>query len=359
VISGSKNKVFVRAKGSQGEQRELDFTDEPLSEEQLTNSILRISRKVRNVYFLSGHNEYDIYQEGEGGLTIFRNLLIGNNIVSRSLMLGIVGRIPDDCDVLIVAGPKEHLDKDEIKVINDYLKNGGDALFLIENTVITTPDKPLTEEEKNKNPTLNEIFKDWGIKIANDIVVDLASHVSGDVGCPATRNYMSHREVVRDVDYTFYIRPRSISMRDDRPRDVNLAPFVLTASKEGSWGETNRMLDVKFDENIDRAGPVPIAFAIWKPKEEMEKSDTRMMVFTDADFLSDSYIGQYSNALMGLKIINWLSEEDYQVFLDKKDIKVDRLDLTSKQKRVVAVILFMMPVVIAVFGIIVWMRYLL
>jgi len=133
VISGSKNKVFVRAKGSQGEQRELDFTDEPLSEEQLTNSILRISRKVRNVYFLSGHNEYDIYQEGEGGLTIFRNLLIGNNIVSRSLMLGIVGRIPDDCDVLIVAGPKEHLDKDEIKVINDYLKNGGDALFLIEN----------------------------------------------------------------------------------------------------------------------------------------------------------------------------------------------------------------------------------
>jgi len=65
---------------------------------------------------------------------------------------------------------------------------------------------------------------------------------------------------------------------------------------------------------------------------------------------------QYSNAEMGLNIINWLSELDYKVFLDQKEIKIERLDLTSKQRRKIAALLFLMPIFIAAGGIIVWMK---
>jgi len=354
VISGKEHKVFVQ---SGKEQREIDFTEEFLKEEQLTNAIVRVTRKLRHAYFLTGHNEYNVHEEGDTGLRALDVLLATNNILSRRLMVGIEGNIPEDCDVLVIAGPKNHLTEKEEEIIEEYLKNGGDALFLIENTIVTTPDKPLTEEEKTKNPSLNGILNDWGINVADDVVVDLSSHASGDVGSPATRNYLAHKSIVNGLDYTFFVRPRSISMRKDRRSSIKVAPIILTASGENSWGETNRTLEVKFNAGIDRPGPVPIAFAIWEPKEKEEVSDTRIIVITDADFLTNAFIGQYSNARLGINAINWLSEMDYQVLIDKKDIDIARLDLTSKQKRVIGVVLFLIPVFIAVAGMMVWIRY--
>ena len=59
---------------------------------------------------------------------------------------------------------------------------------------------------------------------------------------------------------------------------------------------------------------------------------------------------------MGLNIINWLSELDYRVFIDQKEIKVERFDLTSKQKRIIVSILFLMSVLVGTAGIMTWLR---
>lgn len=353
VISGKEKKVIVQSSSG---RKDIDFTDRPLTEEQLTNAILQVTRRKRHVYFLSGHGEYDINSEKDNGLKTFTQLLAKNNIESRQWVLALNGPIPPDCDVLIIAGPQKQLTAQEEQTIEEYLEAGGDVLFLIEHTLITTPDKTLTEEELRKNPSLNNILTKWGIRIAEDIVLDLASHASGDVGSPATRNYPAHDAIVSGLDYTFYIRPRSISMLGNRRKTIRVAPLVLTESTKESWGETNRNLLVKYDDLLDRPGPVPIAFVIWEPKQNDDASDTRMAVFTDADFLSNAFIKQYSNAQMGLNVVNWISELDYHVLIDRKDIAVERLDLTSQQKRAVIVILWAMPLLIAGSGLMVWMR---
>ena len=59
---------------------------------------------------------------------------------------------------------------------------------------------------------------------------------------------------------------------------------------------------------------------------------------------------------MGLNVVNWLAELDYQAFVSTKEVKVERLDLTSKQKRQVVVILFLMPFFLFIAGIMVWLR---
>ncbi|OGW96752.1 MAG: hypothetical protein A2Y04_00400 [Omnitrophica WOR_2 bacterium GWC2_45_7] len=368
IISGQEKKVIIQ---SAQERRDIDFTDSPLSEEQLTNAVIGVTREARTVYFLVGHGEYDIDAEKEEGLNTFTKALLANNIKPKNLMLGLQERIPEDCDLLVIAGPKEFLTEKEEVLLEEYLEKGGDALILIEHSLVTTPDKPLTEEEKQKNPSLNSILKRWGIEVAQDVVVDLASHASGDVGCPATRNYMTHKAIVKDLDYTFYIRPRSISLLSDRSRSVKLAPLVLTSSGQTSWGETDRTLHVEFNEQLDRPGPVPIAYVIWEPRasgssdrgpfpdnsgQKNKLSDTRLIVFTDADFLTNAYIGHYSNAQMGLNLVKWLTELDYQIFVQQDAVKVERLDLTSRQKRLVAYVLFLMPVLIAMSGVVVWMR---
>ena len=353
VISGKERKVIIRAGD---ERRDVDFTKSSLNEEQLTNAIVRVQREERQVYFLTGHGEFALASEEDQGLSLLAKLLDSNNITGKTLMLGIEENIPEDCDVLVIAGAHNDLTEKEEAMIEEYLKKGGDALFLIEHVIVTTPDKTLTEEEIHKNPSLNSILNQWGVNVEEDIVVDLSSHAGSDVGSPATRNYMRHKAITEGLDYTFYVRPRSMTVLDERRPSIKLAPIVLTATKESSWAETNRALEIHFDEKVDTPGPVPISFVIWEEKEEGDQSDTRIIVFTDADFLTNVYINLYSNAEMGLNIINWLSELDYKVFLDQKEIKVERLDLTSKQRRKIAALLFLMPIFIAAGGIIVWMK---
>ena len=354
VINAQEHKVII-VSGKQ--RREVDFTKTSLSEEQLTNAILRVMRPMGYAYFLTGHGELNIENKEGQGLSILAQLLDSNNFSSKDLMLGVARKVPLDCSVLIIAGPKSNLTKQEDQLIKEYLKKGGRVLFLVENVIVTTLDKPLRSEELHMNPSMNEILNDWGINVEEDVVVDLANHVGEDVGSPATKNYIKHKAITEGLDYTFYVRPRSISVLNDRRSTIKLAPIVLTASsKEKSWGETNRMLQVHYDEGVDTPGPVPIAYAAWEGKQQDGLSDMRLIVFTDADFLSNEYIEQYNNAKMGLNVINWLAETDYKVLVHQKNIKVERLDLTSKQKRIVASILFLMPVFIAFVGMVVWMK---
>ncbi len=358
AINGKERKVIVQ---SGHNRKDVDFTKSALSEERLTNAIVSVSRPPRKAYFLTGHGEYSILDKDYVGLSKLKQLLADNNIFSEPLMLGISQSIPMDCDVLIIAGPKNELTSNEESLIGDYLTKGGDALFLIEQTSITTPDKPLSEDELQKSPNLNTLLNQWGLNVQSDIVIDLTNHIGDDVGSPATKNYQNHKAITAGLDYTFYVRPRSIRVLKDRRSSIKLAVIASTASAENSWAETNRTLDIQFDSNTDTAGPVAFSYVVIDEKtannpQDAKSSDTRIIVFTDADFLTNVYINQYSNAQMGLNIVNWLAETDYKTFLNPKEIEVERLDLTSKQKRQIIVMLFLLPFGFAVAGLVVWLK---
>ena len=358
AINADERKVFVQ---SGDNRKEVDFTLKALSEDQLTNAIAGVSRAPRTVYFLTGHGEYLSSNQEYVGLSKFKQLLADNNIHSKTLMLGISQSIPEDCDVLIIAGPKSQLSQNEETLITDYLTKGGDALFLIEHTLVTTPDNPLSAEQLQNNPSLNSILNQWGLDVQSDIVVDLTNHIGGDVGSPATKNYQRHKALTEGLDYTFYVRPRSIRVLPQRSPSMKHAIIVSTASTDNSWAETNRTLDIQFDPASDTAGPVPFSYVVIDEKntadpQDKKISDTRLIVFTDADFLTNVYINQYSNAQLGLNLVNWLAELDHKTFVSAKEIKVERLDLTSKQKRQVIVILFLLPFFFVIAGLVMWLK---
>jgi ABC-type uncharacterized transport system involved in gliding motility auxiliary subunit len=357
AINADERKVIVQ---SGDNRKDVDFSLSALSEDKLTNAIASVSRVPRTVYFLTGHGEYSSSNQEYAGLSKFKQLLADNNITSKTLMLGITQSIPENCDVLIIAGPKNALTSNEETLISDYLTKGGDALFLIEHTLVTTPDKPLSKENLKKNPSLNTILNQWGLDVQSDIVVDLTNHVGDDIGSPATKNYGHHKALTEGLDYTFYVRPRSLRVLPQRRASIKHAVIVSTASTENSWAETNRALDIQFDPNTDTIGPVPFAYVVIEEKSAVlpsqKSSDTRLIVFTDADFLSNVYVNQYSNARMGLNLINWLAEIDYKTFVSAKEIKIERLNLTSKQTRQVIVILILLPFLLVIVGLVVWLR---
>ena len=367
VVNGSERKVIVQSSNG---RKDVDFSDDALTEEKITNAIARASSPARKVYFLVGHGEYSLSNEDNVGLSTFKQLLADNNITSEPLMLGITQAIPADCDVLVIAGARTALTKQEDRLIIDYLSAGGDALFLIENTLVTTPDKPLTTEQLQLNPSLNSLVNHWGLNVNSDIVVDLTNHVGDDVGSPATKNYQQHKAITEGLDYTFYVRPRSIEILAQRRANIKLAAIASTTSKTQSWAESNRNLAIEYNQETDTAGPVAISYVVLEEHKAKENktliespyatvkpiSDTRLIIFTDADFLTNVYINQYSNAQMGLNVVNWLAELDYQTFLNTKAVKVERLDLTSQQKRQVVVILFFTIFFFVIAGIVVWLQ---
>lgn len=355
VISGDEKLAIVQ---SQNERVDIDFKKDPLTEKLLTNAIIKVTRQKRNVYFLAGHGEYDIDSASEGGLKSFRELLEHNNCATQKLMLGTQKKVPPDCDLLIISGPHDPLTKDEEDLIHDYLEKGGKGLFFVESTPLEDPKNPLSEGEKRKNPTFNNILKKWGLVVGDDLVVDLENYVGQDVGCPATRNYPHHKEIVNNIDYTFYIRPRSLTIASDAPTTVKNAPLVFTASQKNSWAEKDKNLKVKFDEEIDTPGPVAIAAIAWEPKDEKNKkaSDTKLIVFGDTDFISNNFIQKYSNAQLALNSVAWLTELETVIPIPDKEIKVSKMELTSKQLRLVIVILVTIPILIAFLGCLAWWR---
>ncbi|MFT5387234.1 MAG: ABC-type uncharacterized transport system involved in gliding motility auxiliary subunit [Candidatus Omnitrophota bacterium] len=356
VITGKEKKLIAETGGVDGQRSDFDFTKTELTEDIINNAITRILRPSRKVYFLTGHNEFRMDNEDDTGLTKLVSLLDDNNIHSEELFLKTNKIIPKDCDALIIAGPKDALAEEDELIIHEYMKVGGDVLFLVEHSLVTTPDKPLTDAQLKLNPGLNRILNKWGLKVYADVVVDLSSHAGQDVGSPATKNYMPHPSIVKGLDYTFYVRPRSIGLAPHKRESIRLAPILKTASKKNSWGESNRELKIKFNELEDRKGPVAFAYIGWEAKVEGELSDTRFIVFTDADFMTNVYVDQLSNGQMALNVINWLVESDYKIYADTKKVEIQELNLNSQQKRIIISVLVAMSLSILFAGLIVWMR---
>ncbi len=354
IIKSTEKKVVIQ---SAKERKDMEFDEKnPLTEEMLANGILKVTRPMRKIYFVTGHSEYDINDDSTIGLSSFKKLLEENNADVWELTLGIKNKIPADGDVLVVPGPKTQLSENDRQIIQNYLEQGGKAFILVEATPLGTAEQPLSEEDKQKNPSLNEILNRWGLVIGEDVVVDLENHIGTDVGCPATKNYPPHKEIVNGLDYTFYIRPRSVTIDPKRAPGVNIAPLVKTTSPKNSWAETSRILQVKFDKDVDLPGPVTLGAVIWEPKNDKKKTDTKLIVFTDADFMTNAFIDQFSNATLALNSIFWLSDLDAIPINKNQDLKVETLNLTSQETRVIVVILFLIPVTILGLGFCVWWR---
>ena len=352
VITGNEKKAIIR---SDKERRDIEYKGKPLSEEQLTNAIIKVTRDKRKIYFLAGHGEYSTDDASTGGFSTLKSLLENRNFAVNNLVIGSKTFIPEDCDALVVAGPKNPLPEDEERIIQEFLKKGGKALFLIESMPVTTEDKPLTEDEKSKNPALNSLLNPWGIRMGDDIVVDLENFVGSDVGCPVTRNYPKHKEIVNGLDYIFLVRPRSLTITGNFPKTVKIAPLVFSSSSENSWAETNKFLHVKFDDQ-DTKGPIALGAVVWEPKDENKTADTKIIVFSDADFASNAFIGKYSNTDLILNALSWLSDIEKTAAIDSKAVSVEQLDLTSRQVRFIVLILIAMPLFMSYIGIIVWWK---
>ena len=325
-----------------------------VTEENVTNAMVKLLRTgEKKVYFLEGHNERAI--EGEAGAAKegferAAEALRNENYVVEKLLLAAQGEVPEDADVVVVAGATRPMLDVEHKALQHYLARGGSLLVLV---------------DPRANTDLVDGLRAWGVDVGDDVIVDRKLALFGRATSPFAEHYDTTHPITKGMrETTLFHVARSVR----HAKGSDLTEIVFTG--ESSWAE--RDLDRFFEEGTaelddrDLKGPVSVAVA-GTPRLEgagqeaqggesgEKKAKPRLVVFGDSDFASNELIEAYRNRDLFVNSVNWLMGDVEAISIRPRLSRASRFQLSAEQfLRIRSLSLFVLPEVIAVIGVFVW-----
>ena len=312
-------------------------------------SVTQASRPV--VYFLTGHGERNIEDyDRNAGYSVVARAMRQDNMEVRPLFLAGEKGVPDDCSVLVIAGPDRKLSSAELESLKHYLARSGRLCVFLDPAVTTG---------------LEALLESWGLQLARDVVVDPTQTFTGRELMIAEYGDHPITRKLHGVATMFYM-PRSVDAResadpvDDMPADKPSIKVLASTSKNG-WAEYNlEQSPAKFDPEVDRQGPVPVAVAVEKGTVsgiEVQIRPSRLVVVGDSSFLSNGAMAQGVGGTQDffLSAVNWLAEREALMAISPKPPDVIRLEMSQTQLRVAGFLLVgAIPILVSIVGLLVW-----
>ncbi|MFE1744550.1 GldG family protein [Coleofasciculus sp. H7-2] len=243
----SLGEVYLESEG----RRKLIETVNPqrgesLSETGLTNAIAQItSDRVGKVYFLQGHGERPL-QAAQGSISQAVSSLGEKSYTTQTLDLAKTSGIPQDANLIVIAGPKRALFAAEVTALSDYLKRGGSLLVMV---------------DRNTNPGLDSLLKDWGVRLDNRLAIDLSGGQAGLSPAVIMVTRYGQHPITKDFQdgRSFYPFARPIEVTPIA--GIQATPLLVT--KDESWAESNPQSDrLQFNPESDRQGPLILGVAL-------------------------------------------------------------------------------------------------
>jgi ABC-type uncharacterized transport system involved in gliding motility auxiliary subunit len=222
--------------------------DERLSEIKLTNRLQQmINPKTAKVYFLQGHSEHPL-SGSKGAISKAIQGLIDKNFTISTLNLAERPQVPNDADVVIVAGPQKELLTGEVTTLQNYLNRGGNLLLMI---------------DPNTNPKIDTLLKEWGVRLDNRLVIDNSGE-SLQLG-PATilvTEYGQH-PITQDFANNISVYPLTRPLEIDPVSGVESMVLLKTKPYPNSWAESDQKSEkLEFNEDKDLKGPLTLGVAL-------------------------------------------------------------------------------------------------
>ncbi len=351
-MNANYNEVVVDLNGQRKIVREI-------TEQRITNAILAATRhRSKAIYFVTGHSEKDIDSDLRIGFSSARQALEGEGYTVSNLNLVGIDKIPEDCVVLVVAGPKRDYLAQEVELISEYLDGGGSALLLL--------------EPRNNYVSLQPILETYHFALDDLVILDeLVLFDAGDRLFDATvakvRQYVQH-PITRGFNaYTLFPMSRSIRIVENE-LDRTVTTQYLGITSESAWGEVNMDSFTKGEATADGediAGPLPIGAVsvrsnkfVITPKKKDKEPESRVVAIGDSDFANNSYLGVLGNRDFFLNIFNFLAEEEDLISIRAKPgIDNERVFITAAQERLIRLLsLVLLPGSVIASGVSVMLR---
>lgn len=321
-----------------------------LSEQSLTNALLRIARqKQRKVAFLSGHGERDPDGQANHDLGQFGKLLAQKGIELTQLNLAETPEIPDDINLLVIADPRVLLLPGEVHLLNNYVEQGGNLLWLAEPGSVAN---------------LEPLAETLGVEFLPGVVVDATTQLFG-IENPAFAiipSYPMHAITREMTSLTLF--PQAVALDVEAPDDWQTEALLTTLDR--SWTEIGELSGtIKFDQDSDeRMGPLDIAFVFTRNRSTKTAhaaddgaGEQRVVVVGDSDFLSNAYLGNAGNIELGLNLFNWLNHDDEFIAIAARTAGDINLELSRLSQTLIAFgFLLGLPLLLLGSGVTVWWR---
>jgi ABC-type uncharacterized transport system involved in gliding motility auxiliary subunit len=316
-----------------------------LSEQSLTNTLLRIARpSTRKVVFLAGHGERNPLGQANHDMGQFGKLLVDKGINVETLLLAERPAIPEDTSLLVIADPRTPLLSGEVKLINRYLKQGGNLLWLIEPGTLSG---------------LEPVAETLGVEPLPGVVVDPTTQLFG-IENPAFAiipDYPMH-EITRGMEGTITLFPQACAIDVTAPENWQAEPLLTTLDR--AWTEIGPINGtIHFDQDSDeRMGPLDIGYIFTREQSDEDRAtQQRVITICDSDFISNTYLGNAGNINLGLAIFNWLNHDDRFIAITARTASDVNLELGKLAQALIGFgFLFVLPLALLSAGFGIWWR---
>ncbi|MGC8915658.1 MAG: GldG family protein [Thermoanaerobaculum sp.] len=316
-------------------------------EEQFTSAILQVTNpKVPKAYFTTGHGEHDLDGFDEGGLSQLKELLKRDNWETAKLA-PFAPSIPEDCDLLIVAGPTAPFAPAEKQAIEAFLDKGGRLLALLD------PVLPGRQQPSG----LEELLAKKGIKLGNDLVVDPERRLPFfDLSAVFVNEFRAH-PAVDPLRGMAVLLPVARSVTATTAEGVKTT--VLFTTSASGFGETDLagLLARRTVEKNPEDTQGPVSLAVAAEPEKAEGPAWRLAVVGDSDFATNGQIANAGNANLVANLVNWLGQKEQSLGIAPRQPEQVNLVLSASQLRAIMLVsLVGLPALGIVFGVVVWWR---
>ncbi len=314
-----------------------------LDEAELTNALARLARgEDRFIAFVEGHGERDPLGESNHDLGDFGEQLADRGIYPQAINLAATPQVPDNADLLVIAGPQSNYLPGEVAAIQRYLADGRNLLWL-------------TEPEADDG--LDDLAELLAIARLPGVVVDAGAQQFGAErpDFAVVTDYGEH-PITADLD-AITVFPQASALEAFSAEGWHHKPLLRT--REQSWNETGPIEGRIYQDPQagEVAGPLALGWAATRgPEPAHDEPDTqRVAVIGDGDFLSNAYVGNAGNLEFGMRLVRWLVADDDRVRIAPEqpaDIELDRSPLALG---IIGVgFLLVLPLVLLTLGAIIW-----
>ncbi|MEO1670871.1 MAG: Gldg family protein [Cyanobacteria bacterium J06631_2] len=313
---------------------------ETLTETKLTNGIERIKRdRPTNIYFLQGHGEASL-DLVEGGLAQAIDNLEDRGNTVQVLNLASTGKIPDDANLIAIAGATRKLLAAEVSTLQQYLKAGGSLLLLL---------------SPNTDLGITPILQNWGLELDNRLVVDGsgAGSVMGFGPAVAIVNDYGEHPITNSFRNGISLFPEARPLKVRDKPEISSMAIARTAPQ--TWAESDlRQEQITFDVNQDLSGPLNVAIASTRE----QPNPARLVVFGSTTFATNGWFEQQLNGDILLNSISWLVGADQDTLsIRPKEVANRRINLSGLQGSLISwLALRIMPFSALVTGVYLWWK---
>ena len=350
VRSGKEEKII-----STSDLYTYDYStgkEKDLTEEAITNALLSVTTENKpKLYFVSGHNDNLEYY-----LTNFKKSLEDEANTVESLDLLTTAKVPDDCSALVITTLNNDLKTVERDAILKYIKAGGKIILFTDANVA-----------KTNMSNFQKVLDEYGVSISEGIMIeqDTSKMLSGSPSAiiVTVNEGSSVTDKINMSMNACFINSGKINLADDEKMEkLGVTSEILATTSDKAFYRSDLSISTTSKVSGDEEGKAVVGALLTKKIDDDKTS--KLIVYSNNVFITNMQVAinsqyyiyayeLYNNQDLALNSISYLTGREDTILI-RKDTEVSTYTVTEKQQIIILTIIFAVPVLIVIAGIIIW-----